>query len=181
MMPWQERDKRGICRLFQTLLSATVIAMEVLLRARYEVVGIWAVMCGLTGPDPSWAGLLPLWATSPCWAPCLHSAPTAFLPRLPQSPEERRFRRRKLRRAWLPSSVRVHKSFLIVTKNHQYSPRFFPPSPNRYFSRRSDPEEAAKCFSWPSTETPWWTGNRGALGTYLRGIISNLKDVKHVD
>lgn len=88
MMPWQERDKRGICRLFQTLLSATVIAMEVLLRARYEVVGIWAVMFGLTGPDPSWAGLLPLWATSPGWAPCLHSAPTAFLPRLPRSPEE---------------------------------------------------------------------------------------------
>lgn len=47
---------------------------------------------------------------------------------------------------------------------------------NRYFLHPCDLEEVAKCFSWPSTEIPWWTGNRRALGTYLHGVISNLKE-----
>lgn len=53
---------------------------------------------------------------------------------------------------------------------------------NRYFLHPCDLEEVAKCFSWPSTEIPWWTGNRRALGTYLHGVISNLKkNITHVD
>lgn len=165
--------------------------MEALLHAHFEVVGIWAVMCGLTGQDPSWAVLCPLWATSPGWAPCLQQLQQPFCPDCyaqcstmtavtQRNEQAMRFRQRKLPSRGFPRP-REFRLFLIIIKIISIHWGFSPPSPNRYFSRRSDPEEAAKYFSWPSTETPWWTGNRRALGTYLRGIISNLKDIKHVD